>query len=319
MPWRSDGAYVVRRIGISVVQLLGVAFFAFMLIHFVPGNPIATMLGPRATPREIHLVSARLGLAKPLPEQFWLFLGHLVTFHFGQSITFSQSISSLIAQRAVPSIALISYGTIVAIVLGVPLAVIAALKARPRPTRGSSVHLGQFRDAHVLVGADPGHHLRPQTRVVAGVRLRHGLRGDRALAHAAGDRARLSLLAVIVRTLRSSIRHTMSLEYVEAARARGFSTRRVLIRHVFRNAVMPTVTVLAVSVGFLIGGTVVLEQVFQIPGLGTLLFEAVEQRDYPLVETLAVLAGSLVVLLNLGTDLLQAAVDPRVRPGAKSV
>jgi ABC-type dipeptide/oligopeptide/nickel transport system permease component len=129
----------------------------------------------------------------------------------------------------------------------------------------------------------------------------------------------LSLLAVIVRTLRSSIRHVMALEFVEAVRARGFTIRRVFVSHVFKNAIMPTVTVLAVNVGFLIGGTVVLEQVFQIPGLGTLLFQAVEQRDYPLVETLTVLAGSVVVLLNLSTDLLQAVVDPRVRPGAHSV
>ena len=314
------GAYVVRRIGISVVQLLGVAFFAFMLIHFVPGNPIANMLGPRATPREIDLVSARLGLTKPLPEQFWLFLVHLVTFHFGQSITFGQSISSLITQRVVPSIALISYGTIVAIVLGVPLAVIAALKAETatdhavRVFTSVSFAMPTFWSGLILAII---FGLKLGWLPVSGYGAGFGgiVRSLTLPAIALG----LSLLAVIVRTLRSSLRHTMSLEYVEAARARGFATRRVLLRHVFRNAVMPTVTVLAVSVGFLIGGTVVLEQVFQIPGLGTLLFQAVEQRDYPLVETLAVLAGSLVVLLNLGTDLLQATVDPRVRPGAKSV
>lgn len=312
--------YVARRIGVSLAQLLGVAFFAFMLIHFVPGNPVATMLGPRATQGEIARVSARLGLNRPLPLQFWLFLGHLVTFHFGQSITFSQSISSLIAQRIVPSMALIAYGTIVAIVLGVPLAVIAAVKGGTPVDHGIRVFttvsfaMPTFWSGLILAIF---FALKLGWLPVSGYGTGFGgvVRSLTLPAIALG----LSLLAVVVRTLRSSIRHTLSLEYVEAAEARGFSKRRVLAFHVFRNAVMPTVTVLAVSIGFLIGGTVVLEQVFQIPGLGSLLFQAVENRDYPLVETLAVLAGSLVVFLNLGTDLLQAAVDPRVRPGAKIV
>ncbi len=312
-------AYVARRVGISLVQLLLLAFLAFSLIHFVPGNPVSTMLGPRATPAEIKLISDSLGLNRPLPSQFWLFLEHLVTGHFGQSFTFSQSISSLIGQRLVPSLALIAYGTLVAMVIGVPLAILAALRIdRPvdhaiRIFTTVSFAMPTFWSGLVLavVFALKLHWL-PISGYGAGF---WGIVRSLTLPAVALG---LSLLAVIVRTLRSSIRHVLSLEYVEATRARGFTTWRIMAHHVMRNAVMPTVTVLAVNVGFLIGGTVVLEQVFQIPGLGTLLFLAVEQRDYPLVETLAVLAGSVVVFLNLATDLLQFVVDPRVRPGVHS-
>lgn len=312
--------YSIRRVGISLVQLMLLAFFAFSLIHFVPGNPVSTMLGPRATPYEIRQVSASLGLNRPLATQFWLFLGHLVTGHFGQSFTFSQSISSLIAQRFVPSLELITYGTLVAIVIGVPLAIVAALRADDpidhsiRIFTTVSFAMPTFWSGLVLAII---FALKLNWLPISGYGAGFfgAVRSLTLPAVALG----LSLLAVIVRTLRSSIRHVLSLEYVEALRARGFSTWRIMVRHVLRNAVMPTVTVLAVNVGFLIGGTVVLEQVFQIPGLGTLLFQAVEQRDYPLVETLAVMAGAVVVFLNLATDLLQSVVDPRVRPGARSV
>ncbi len=311
--------YVARRVGVSLIQLVLLSFFAFSLIHFVPGNPVATMLGPRATPSEIRQISDSLGLNQPLAKQFGLFLGHLVTGHFGTSFTFSQSISSLIAQRAVPSLALIAYGLIVALVLGVPLAVASALRAERPLDHGIRVFttisfaMPTFWSGLILavVFALKLHWL-PVSGYGSGF---FGVVQSLTLpAIALG----LSLLAVIVRTLRTSIRHVLSLEYIEAANARGLSTRRILTRHVMRNAVMPTITVLAVNVGFLIGGTVVLEQVFQIPGLGTLLFQAVEQRDYPLVETIAVLAGAVVVFLNLATDLMQVVLDPRVRPGVRS-
>jgi peptide/nickel transport system permease protein len=310
-------SYVGRRIGISLVQLVGLALMAFILIHLAPGNPVRTMLGPRATPAQVRQVSDSLGLNRPLVTQFFTFVGHLVTGNFGQSFTFSQSISSLITGRLLPSACLITYGTVVALVLGVPLAVAGALKAGKPLDHGIRIFttvsfaMPTFWSGLVLAlifalklhwlpvsGYTPGF-----TGIVRSLTLPSIALG-------------LSMLAVVVRTLRSSVRHVLSTEYVEAAEARGFSTPRILVKHVMRNSVMPTVTVLAVNVGFLIGGTVVLEQVFQIPGLGSLLFQAVEQRDYPLVETLAVLSGGVVVLLNLLTDLLQAVVDPRVRLGS---
>src|ERR1017187_7574336 len=312
--------YMLRRVGTSLVQLLGLSLLAFTLIHLVPGNPVRTMLGGRATPLQVRQVSDSLGLNRPLVNQFGSFVLHLVTGHFGQSFTFSQSISSLIGERLLPSAALICYGTIVAIVIGVPLAIAGALRSgRPldhgiRILTTISFAMPTFWSGLVLalIFALKLHWLPVSGYTPGFVGI---VRSLTLPALALG----LSLLAVVVRTLRSSVRSVLAMEYVEAAAARGFSTWRILTKHVIRNSIMPTVTVLAVNVGFLIGGTLVLEQVFQIPGLGSLLFQAVEQRDYPLVETLSVLAGGVVVLLNLGADVMQAVVDPRVRLGGQSV
>jgi ABC-type dipeptide/oligopeptide/nickel transport system permease component len=123
----------------------------------------------------------------------------------------------------------------------------------------------------------------------------------------------LSLATIVVRTLRSSLLEVLQTEYIEAARSRGLSERRVVIKHALRNAGMATVTVMSVNVGFLIGGTVVVEAVFQVPGVGSLLLQSVQRRDYELVQALALLAGTAVVLISLATDLIQAAIDPRVR------
>ncbi len=311
-------SYVGRRVGISLVQLVGLALMAFILIHLAPGNEVRTMLGSRATPAQVRAVSNSLGLNRPLVTQFFTFIGHLLTVHFGQSFTFNQSISSLISERALPSAALIGYGKLVALVLGVPLAITGALRAGKPLDHGIRIFttvsfaMPTFWSGLVLalIFALKLHWLPVSGYTGGFVGI---VRSLTLPAIALG----LSLLAVVVRTLRSSVRQVLSTEYVEAAQARGFSTPRVLAKHVVRNAIMPTVTVLAVNVGFLIGGTVVLEQVFQIPGLGSFLFQAVEQRDYPLVETLAVLSGGVVVLLNLLADLLQAVVDPRVRLGAQ--
>jgi peptide/nickel transport system permease protein len=127
----------------------------------------------------------------------------------------------------------------------------------------------------------------------------------------------LALSAVVMRTLRSSLLEVLQSEYIEAARARGLGEVRVVGRHALRNSVMNTLTILAVNIGFLIGGTVVLEQVFQIPGLGSLLVEAVEKRDYQLVQALALLAGTAVVIASLTADVVQAFLDPRVRLGGR--
>lgn len=312
--------YVARRVGSSLVQLLGLALLSFTLIHLVPGDPVRTMLGGRASPQQVHQVSESLGLTRPLVNQFWSFIVHLVTGNFGQSFTFSQSINSLIAERLLPSAALICFGTVVALVIGVPLAIIGAVRSgRPvdhgiRVLTTVSFAMPTFWSGLVLAVV---FALKLNWLPVSG--YTPGFVGIIRSVTLPAVALGLSLLAVVVRTLRSSVRHVMTLDYVEAAEARGFSTPRILFKHVMRNAVMPTMTVLAVNVGFLIGGTVVLEQVFQIPGLGTLLFQAVQQRDYPLVETLAVLSGTVVVLLNLLTDVMQVVVDPRVRLGGQGV
>lgn len=313
-------SYFGRRAGVSLVQLVGLALIAFSLIHLVPGNPVRVMLGTHATPHEVAIVSARLGLDRSIFAQFGSFVAGLLTGHLGRSITLGQPIAALISERFLPSFVLISYGLVVAIVIGVPLAVLSAV----RP--GGPLDHG-VRIFATVSFAMPTFWLGLVLALLLGLKLHwlpvagytpSGMGVIRSLTLPAVVLG-LSLLVIVMRTLRSTMRTTLSTEFVEAERARGLSTSRIVFHHVMRNALMPTVTVLAVNVGFLIGGTVVLEQVFQIPGLGSLLFLAVEHRDYPVIETVAVMAGAVVVVISLLADLAQAIMDPRVRLGARAV
>ncbi|MGH8981754.1 MAG: ABC transporter permease [Acidimicrobiales bacterium] len=313
-------SYFARRVGLALIQLLGLALVAFSLIHLVPGNPVKELLGTHATPHSVSVVSHRLGLDRPLPVQFVSFVSGVVTGHMGNSITFGQSISSLITERFVPSFVMILYGVVVAVLIGVPLAVLSAVRHGGPLDHGSRVFA-------TISFAMPTFWLGLVLALIFGLKL-HWL-PVAGYTPSPGGIIRsltlpavvlgLSLLVIVVRTLRSTARATLSTEFVEAERARGLSTSRIVLRHVMRNALMPTVTVLAVNVGFLIGGTVVLEQVFQIPGLGSLLFLSVEHRDYPVIETVALMAGAAVVVMSLLADLAQAMMDPRVRLGARAV
>jgi peptide/nickel transport system permease protein len=313
-------SYFARRAGVSLIQLVGLALIAFSLIHLVPGNPVREMLGPHATPHEIAVVSQRLGLDRSLVVQFGSFIAGLVTGHLGQSITFGQPIGALISERFFPSFVLIVYGLLVAVVIGVPLAILSAVRFGGPLDHGVRVFA-------TLSFAMPTFWMGLVLALLFGLKLHWlpvagytpGFVGTIRSLTLPSVVLGLSLLVIVVRTLRSTMRKTLSTEFVEAERARGLSTSRIVLHHVMRNAVMPTVTVLAVNVGFLIGGTVVLEQVFQIPGLGSLLFLAVEHRDYPVIETMAVMAGTVVVVLSLLADFGQAIMDPRVRLGARAV
>lgn len=312
------GRYLVRRVATSVVQLFGLALGVFILIHAAPGNPVREMLGGHATNSEVERVSARLGLDHPLPRQFVSFISDTATGHFGQSFTFAQPVGSLISQRLEPSAFLIVYGLVVAVIIGVPLAIVAALHV-------DGIMDNVIRTFSTVAFTMPGFWLGLVLALVFALKLSllpvsgyaSGFGGNLRSLTLPAVALGLSLLAVVVRTLRASMRKVLATEYIEAATARGLTTRRIVGKHVMRNAIMPTITVLAVNIGFLIGGTVVLEQVFEIPGLGSLLFQAVERRDYPIVETLSVLAGAVVVILGLLADVSQAFVDPRVRLGSQ--
>jgi peptide/nickel transport system permease protein len=306
--------YILRRLGLSLVQLVALSVFAFLLMQLVPGNPVTTMLGAKISPSYRELVYRHLGLNRPIIDQLGSYIAHTFTGHFGYSYTLNQSISSLISGRLEPSAFLIVYGMLVAVVIGVPLAIVAATHA------GKSVDL-QIRMFVTTTYTLPSFWLGLVLAVVFGLKLHilpvsgfeSGFVGQvRSLtlpAFALG----LSLLAVVVRLTRASMRKVLASEYVEAVTARGLSTGRILSRHVMRNAIMPTVSVLAVTVGALVSGTAVLEQVFQIPGEGSLLIQAVQNRDYPVVQAVTLLAGAVVIIAGLAADILQAAVDPRVR------
>jgi ABC-type dipeptide/oligopeptide/nickel transport system permease component len=306
--------YLLRRVALAVVVLLGLLVATFFIIHLVPGDPVRLVLGTNATPAAVVRVRHQLDLDRPLLTQFWLYLSHTLTGRFGESFSLGAPVGQTIGQRIGPSAALITYAILIALVIGVPLAVFAAL--RPNGVLDNVVRLGT-----TFTFAMPAFWLGLMLALIFGLALKWlpvsgyqgGLGGILKTLLLPALTLGLPLATVVVRTLRSSLLEVLGSEFVDAARSRGLSESRIVTRHALRNAFTSTLTILAVNVGFLIGGTLVVEQVFQIPGVGSLLFQAVEKRDYQLVQTIALLAGAAVVLASLGADLIQAALDPRVR------
>jgi ABC-type dipeptide/oligopeptide/nickel transport system permease component len=310
--------YLVHRLLLAVVVLFGLAVSTFLILHLVPGDPVQQTLGNRATAESIATAREQLGLDRSLLAQFGTFVSQAVTGDLGYSITLNAPVSDIVGERVAPSVLLIVYGFVVAVVVGVPLAIVAAL--RPNGVVDHGIRL-----VTTFAFAMPAFWLGLMLALVFGLWLKwfpvsgyeSGLGGILRTLTLPALTLGLSLATIVVRTLRSGLLEVLQTEYIEAARSRGLSERRVVVGHALRNAIMPTLTVVSVNLGFLIGGTVVVEAVFQIPGLGSLLLQSVQRRDYELVQALALLAGTAVVFISLATDLLQAVVDPRVRVGSR--
>ena len=307
-------SYLVRRVALAIVVLFGLLVATFFIIHLVPGDPVRIVLAGRASPATIARVRHQLALDRPLWTQFTLYVSNMVQGHFGTSFTLDSPVAQIIGQRLGVSAALIAYGMLLSLLIGVPLAIIAAL--RPNTWLDNSIRLGT-----TLTFALPGFWLGLMLALVFGLKLgwfpvagySGGIVGILQTLTLPALALGLALAGVVVRTLRSSLLEVLQSEHIEATRSRGMSELRVVGRHALRLSVMATATILSINIGFLIGGTVVLEQVFQLPGLGSLLVEAVEKRDYQLVQALTLLAGAAVVLASLATDVVQAFLDPRVK------
>jgi ABC-type dipeptide/oligopeptide/nickel transport system permease component len=306
-------SYLVRRVITSIIVLFGLILATFLIVRLVPGDPVIALLGPRATPEAIIQTRHTLGLDKSIPRQLVTFIGQVLHGNFGRSIPLNEPASTAISARVAPSLYLILYGLLVAIVLGVPLAIVAAL--RPHGVVDHAVRL-----LTTFAFAMPTFWLGLMLALLFGLELKwlpvsgygSGFGGIIRSLTLPAVTLGLSLTVVVVRTLRTSLLEVLRTEYIEAARSRGMSTSRVVVRHALRNAVMSTIAILSVDIGFLIGGTVVIEAVFQLPGLGSLLLQSVQRRDYALIQAISLLAGAAVVIVGLLADLLQAALDPRV-------
>ena len=308
------GDYILKRAATSLLVLFVLAAASFLVIHLVPGDPVRQMLGSSASPESIERTRQELGLDQPLPQQFAGFIVKTFTGDFGESLTLKTPISSLISHRIMPSVLLIIYGVLVALVIGIPLAVMSALK--PQSLVDHSVLV-----MTTFTFAMPQFWLGLVFALLFGLHLNifpvsgyeSGIGGVLRTLTLPAFTLGLSMVALVARTLRTRLLDVLGSEYIEAARARGLSETRVVYKHAMRNAFMATLTVMSVQIGFLIGGTVVIEHVFQIPGMGSLLLESILRRDYPLVQIIAVLSGAAVVLVGFLADLALLALDPRVR------
>ena len=306
--------HVAKRLVQLVPTLFLVLVVIFVLVRLLPGDPTSAMLGDRATDADVARLNAQLGLDRSIPEQFLLFVERIAQGDLGTSIHLKVPVMQLILERMPVTLALTGYAALLALILAVPLAFAAAMR------RGRAADTA-IRGAFQIGLSMPIFYLGLVLLTVFAAGLRWfpvgGYGDDWA------DRAwhlflpaltlALSLSAVLMRNLRASIIEVLGAEYVDFARSKGLAPRLVLGRHVLRNALISTVTLFGLSVGTLIGGAVITETVFAIPGAGRLMIDSIYGRDYPVVQGLTLAMAVLVSLVFLATDLVQAALDPRVK------
>lgn len=306
-------AFCVSRVIQLVPVLLGITVIAFLLLRALPGDPATLMLGSRGTAADIANLTAQLGLDRPLWQQYLLFLADILRGSFGQSIAYRSAVAPLILARLGPTLALVGVSTLMALALTVPLAMLTALK------RGSAFDHG-VKLVFVIALSMPPFWLGILLVLLLSIQwplFPVSGYGESWLSHLwhlvlPSIVIALGTAALTIKSLRSSVIAVLGADFVDTARAKGLRNATVLWKHVFRNSLMSTISVLAVHTSWVIGGTVVIETVFGIPGLGSLLVSSIGTRDYPMVQGLTVVFAVLVVIINLLADVAYSLIDPRV-------
>jgi peptide/nickel transport system permease protein len=309
--------YIVRRILATFPVVAVVAVVVFSILHLAPGDPAAVIAGDQATPEQIAAIHARLGLDRPFHEQFLVWLGNLSRGDFGTSIFSNLPVGTLFLQRLEPTIALTITTTLVTVGLAVPIGVIAAWKAGSWADRAVMTFavLGfsfpVFVIGYILIFV---FSIWLDLLPIQGYRsieeglwpfLSHMVLPSLALG--------MSFMALIARITRASVLEVLSQDHIRTARAKGLPTRQLLFDHALPNAAVPIVTIIGVGVAILLGGVVVTESVFAIPGLGRLVVDAILHRDYPVIQGALLIFSGVYVLVNLTIDLLYVVIDPRIR------
>lgn len=301
--------FFVRRLVLTIPVLFGVATLVFSLIHLVPGDPVQAMLGESASPSEVAELRTRLGFDRPLYVQYGSFLKGAITGDLGASLRTNQSVTEAIVERLPATIELAFAAMSVAIIIAIPLGILAAVRA------GTVVDFGATTLA--LIGISmPNFWLGPLLAIVFSVTLGWlPVSGRGTLSHLVLPAITLGapLAAVLARMTRASVIEELRELYVLAARARGVSRARAVLRHAFRNSLIPIVTVLGLQFGAVLTGAVITETIFAWPGVGRLLIQSISFRDYPLVQGCILMIAVTYVSMNLITDLVYGFLDPRIR------
>jgi peptide/nickel transport system permease protein len=306
--------YVVRRLLMLIPIVFGVTLLVFFSIHLVPGDPARVFLGHAATPESVRALDRQWGLNHSMPVQYWLYLVRLAHFNLGQSLFYQSSVSSLIAGHVVVTLLLLCYGAIGAIVISVPLAALAAIKP------------GGIADQVVRIGGTvglgmPSFWVGTTFILLFGVVLKIfpvGGYGSSWPSHLwslvlPGLTIAVSIAPMLLRSLRTGLIEALGSDFVAFARAKGTPSRTVLFRYGLRNAGVAGVSVLGINIGFLVGGTVVVENVFGLPGLGQLMIQSILSSDFSVVQGITLVFAIVVVLVYLFTDIAYALLDPRVQ------
>jgi peptide/nickel transport system permease protein len=308
-------SYAARRLLAAIPILFFVSFVTFGLIRLAPGDPVLIVLGGRrVSPELIDQLREQFGLVGDPISQYVAWLGRAIQLDFGTSYRLRQEVGDLIASRAAITVELIALAVLIAILIGIPLGVLQARK------RESAVdYAGSF--VAFLGVSSPVYFTAILGILVFAVwlgwlpafgqgedpvdQLRHLLLPAVALA--------LGMIALTSRMTRSAMLEVLASDFIEAARAKGLPERSILIKHALRNALIPVLTVISLQVGFLVVGTVLVEHTMGLGGLGSLITDAIQNRDYPVIQATVLLLTVIFIVINLLTDLLYAVIDPRIR------
>ncbi len=304
-------AYLLSRLLTAVWVMFGVASLVFFILHWVPGDPVEVMLGESAAVADREALRQALGLNLPVVEQWTRFLTNTLRWDLGESLYYQQAVSSLLAQRFAATLELAAAAFLIAVLIALPTGILAAAH------RGRAADLTAM--GFSLLGVSiPNFWLGPLLVLAFSLGLgwfpvsgRSGLLSLVLPAITLGT----GLAAILSRMVRSSLLEVMNEDFIRTARAKGLPSWAVWLRHGMRNAWLPILTLLGIQLGALLGGAVITETVFNWPGLGTLLVESIQRRDYPVVQGCVLLISLCYVAINLLTDLLYARIDPRIRLG----
>ncbi len=311
------GKYIVKRLlGMLVVVFL-VLTITFIIVRLAPGDPAALMLGPDATPADAAALRARLGLDQPIPVQYLVFLSNAVHGDLGQSIFFNRPVTEVLAGRAEPSIFLSLFSLIIALVVATPIGIYAAYR------RGSWLDQSAISTA-MLAASIPsfwtGLMFQRYLATQLGWFPASGYGGPDAdffarMGHLILPSIVLGIVnsALILRFTRTSMLDVLGEDYIRTARSKGMGEGRVVLRHALKNAAIPVITVVGLTFALLVSGAVVTERVFNLPGMGNLVVNAVLRRDYPVIQGTLIVVATVYVVLNLIVDLLYLVVDKRVK------
>jgi peptide/nickel transport system permease protein len=309
--------FILRRVLATIPVVVVVAIFVFLMLRLTPSDPAAIIAGDNANAEQVAAIRSKLGLDQPIYTQFFIWIGKILQGDFGESFFFKKTVASLIADRIEPTLSLSFFTIVLAILIAVPLGVLAAKLQGSwidRIVMGFSV-LGFSVPAFVI-----GYALI----YVFAIELNWlPVQGYQRFAQGVGGwmnqlilpSATLAVIyiALIARMTRTSVIEVLSEDYIRTARSKGQIERKVLFRHALRNAAVPIVTIIGLGVALLIGGVVVTESVFTIPGLGRLTVDAVLARDYPVIQAVILLFSLVYVMINLLVDIVYTLLDPRIR------
>jgi ABC-type dipeptide/oligopeptide/nickel transport system permease component len=301
--------YLARRVALTVPVLLGVATLVFSLIHLIPGDPAQAMLGESAPQAEVDELRRRLGLDRPLVEQYVAFLGDAVRGDLGRSLRTGAPVTEALLERVPATLELAVAAMLIAVGVAMPLGIAAAV------WRGTAIDHAAMTLALSGISV-PNFWLGPLLAIVFAVELGWlPVAGRGTPAHLVLPAVSLgaALAAILARMSRATLLEELRETYVQAARARGASRTRAILRHAFRNSLIPVVTLIGLQFGAVLTGAVITETIFAWPGIGRLLIQSIGFRDYPLVQGCILLIAVTYVGVNLLTDLVYGVLDPRIR------